>query len=205
VTIDELRRLCVEARNMWLEPEEWGGYDPDETLTNLRVAARSLNLLIDGPPPIVPIGKNILQLAIGQWIDDPKSKVESWDNFHTQINEIESSIPLGDPHKPCIAQEALTEETLPDDLTPQQIKYVQSLMGQRDHFVYEKRKDGMQNPQVIAELWEIFSVNGWEPLTVAQSIRNAVKRWCINTGASPLEKVGAGRPKAKNPQAKNAK
>lgn len=84
-------------------------------------------------------------------------------------------------------------------------EYIRSALGQRDQFVYEKRNCGMRNPQVIAELEKIFSVKGWELLTTPQGIRDAVKRWCINTGASPISNVVGGRPKSRNHQVKNAK
>ncbi len=88
--------------------------------------------------------------------------------------------------------------------TSTQDAYIQSKLGQRDRWVYENRKAGMTNPQVVKELERIFAGPGWTPLTSDQSIRDAVKRWILKAGAPSLPPASGGRLVGKNPKAKTA-
>ncbi|SMP65575.1 hypothetical protein SAMN06265222_10998 [Neorhodopirellula lusitana] len=73
--------------------------------------------------------------------------------------------------------------------------YLASELGQRDHFIYRKRKEGLDNRKVIDELSKIFAEKRWEPITTPQGIRDAIKRYCIKTKAPQLTRNKSGRPR----------
>jgi hypothetical protein len=65
---------------------------------------------------------------------------------------------------------------------------------ERDKWIYEQRKAGKTNPDIIRELG---SRSGWTPLYSEDSIRDAVKRYCLHHGLS-VPQGRRGRPTTKN-------
>jgi hypothetical protein len=64
----------------------------------------------------------------------------------------------------------------------------------RDRFIYECKKAGLLNREIIKELRKKSKKN-WEPLTTDKSITNAVKRYTILTNAPALRPSQGGRPR----------
>lgn len=71
----------------------------------------------------------------------------------------------------------------------------------RDRWIYERRKAGRENYQIIEELGKIFAKHDWGPITTAEGVRLAVKNYCLRTGAEPLPRSKGGRPRKKTPKA----
>lgn len=206
-------------RDEWKTPEEKNVYDPDARLLTLWHFANECGIHLAKMQPIIPVGHNPLKVVL-DWSKTKGKEAEAWQIYRDRIDQVATMLGAKDSADASSAKKRESAEdfegeieavktgeaeTTPTKREQMRIEYIRSDLGQRDQFIYEKRKAEMTNTQVIDQLEKIFSEKCWEHVTTAQSIRNAVNRWCIKTGASPLDDVKAGRPKSKNPQAKNAK
>ncbi len=80
-------------------------------------------------------------------------------------------------------------------LTEAEVKeWLDSPIGQRDKWIYEKRKKGVKNQQVIEELEKVFAKKMWSPIATTQGIRDSVSRYRYFTGEPELPNRKGGRP-----------
>lgn len=116
--------------------------------------------------------------------------------------------PNGDDLKYLLAQLVVEERIVRDqpDAPRRAVdtEYVASAMGQRDKWIHDRRTQGDTNQTVIEELARIFVGRGWDHVTSAGGIRDAVKRWILQGGGNPLpaKQKRGGRPE--NPTVKTA-
>lgn len=71
--------------------------------------------------------------------------------------------------------------------------YTNPLTEARDKWVYEKKKKGASNKDIMEDLNKLFVEKDWESLTTPQAVRTAVKRYEDNTGAPKLPRSKGGR------------
>ena len=85
-----------------------------------------------------------------------------------------------------------SDRTGPDSYTDRE-------MRDRDRFIYQQKRLGKTNRQIIKALEEKSPPNNWEPLGTPESIRKAVNRYTKLAGAEPLPGGKPGRPRGKTP------
>lgn len=87
-TLDEFRKRCYEARDLWPEADQKNVFDADAKLNELRSCALALEINIGRYQRIFPIKRNSLSVALLDWIKNPKLQEAAWNRYQTQISEL---------------------------------------------------------------------------------------------------------------------